>query len=1157
MWILFCDDNHKCSVCAESYSDTLFDKNIKGCKTSMPSTGDVKVLVLAVEFADMKYEEGVDETLQQYFFGEQDVNHELYPQESVNAFYERSSFGNLHLSGDVVKFSMPYDRKYYEQDHVLLIDELIEKYKKSLIKNNEVTSENEEVFLDNYLKQYDANNDGVIDGVYIYCAGDLTERTSLWESYTKYWDEKSIGNFLLGSCCLFGDVNTGLMIQETGQMLGLEDYVSSYAMNGIFSIDMMDGYMGDINVFHKMLMGWIKTDNITIIKEGENTYSLEECTKEGECVVIAPDYDTKGLYSEFYLITYRDFERNDTICNLDKVKGGLCIYYVNATLNEQETDFLYSTNGNTNNEWIPLIKQVHADNEDLHYRCSCDRWPSYARMPCTEENMGFILGNMEDDCFFHEGDIFSPYTLPASVFYGKNMHDKLYSGIEIKNIVYHGDYMEFDAGFEKEKKEPVITYTVKSESGKANAHQSFGVELLFSTEVQLTNSDSSIKYNAATLMNESGEKVDDLSIDISNSQRGVVYISKSDSELYLERNQIYSVVIPKGTFSDSMGNTVGEIIIEYSTIVSNAAVKVEGIKLGREIMDLMVGEETSLGFTIKPTDATNTSVTWQSGNENVAIVDDAGNVTATGPGETTITVTTEDGGFQSSCKVTVSQTNIPVAFVELDKSDLIMQIGEEYQFTKTIYPSDATNQNVTWQSSDESIAKVDEQGNVVAMKAGNVRITVTSEDNGFQTSCMVQVLEKVVHVEGVTMSRTELVLEIGEEDQLNAIFTPLLPTNGGVEWKSSDASVVAVDVIGRLTALKEGTAVITVTTNDGGFQATCNVQVIKEKEPVLLQGISLNLSHVEMYIGETHAIYAIATPQNADNQNVSWSSSDERIVKVSQKGVLEAYNPGSAIITVTSEEGNYSAQCNVTVHPVLIRHIDVHPEKSVIQVSEKTQVLVNFAPSNATIQKFEWSSSDNQVAMVNDQGIVTGIAEGKVTIIAAAMDGGGASASCEITIEEGESQSASEENFPDVGTKITLSTGTYQVTKASNTLREVTFVKPKNKKKTTISIPSTVTIDAYAYKVTAIANKACKDNKKLKSVKIGRNVKKIGKEAFLNCKRLRRIAVKSTVLKSIGKNSIKGIYKKAIITVPKERYSTYKKLLTSKTGYKKTMKIKK
>lgn len=1157
IWLSFHVDSPMCSVSAESYSDILFDKNIKGCKTSMPSKGDVKVLVLAAEFADMTFADDVDVTLEEYFFGEMNPNHKLYPQESVNAFYERASFGNLHLSGDIVKFSMPYNREYYEQDHAFLVDELIETYKKSLIRNNQVTSENEEQFLDEYLKQYDANSDGVIDGIYIYCAGDPADRTTLWESYTRYWDGYNIGNYSLGSGCLFGDINTGLMIQETGHMLGLEDYVSSYPMNGLFSIDMMDGYMGDINAFHKMLMGWIETDNITIIKEGENSYSLQECTKAGECVIIAPDYDTKGLYSEFYLITYRDFEGNDTIYNLDKVKGGLCIYYVNATLNEQETDFLYNTNGSTNNEEIPLIKQIHADNEILHYRCSCDRWQSYARIPCTEENMGFIIGNMEDDCFFHEGDTFSPYTLPASVFYGDNMNDRLYTGIEVKNIVYHGDSMEFDAGIEEQKQESVITYITKSNSGKDYAAQSFSVELLFSTEVQWTDSVSSVKYAAATLMNEAGEKVTDLPVDISAFQKGIVSIEKPDSEFCLEKNQLYSIVIPEGTFADSMGNTVGEIIIEYSTIESDTPIVVEGIKLGREMMELKVGEVQSLSFTIRPITAANTAVTWQSSNEDIATVDDNGNVTAIGAGEAMITVTTEDGGYQSSCRVTVTETRIPVNNIIVGQYDLIMQIGDESQLAKTIYPENATNQNVTWESSNEEVATVDENGNVVAINAGTTIITVTTEDGGYQSACDVHVYEKVVRVEGVAMSRTELVLEVGAEDQLNAIFTPLLPTNSGVEWKSSNESVVTVEVPGKLLAIGEGEAVITVTTSDGGFQATCNVKVVKEISPILLQGVSMNLSEVTIHAGETFTIYAITNPIDADNQNVRWSSSDDRIVSVSQGGVMKAHQPGTAVITVTTEEGNYTAQCKVTVTPIFVRTIEVTPTQAVLQMTETVQIAANILPSNATNQNVTWSSSNDKIAMVDSKGVVTAIAAGDATITATAIDGSGICGSCRITVEKNEVQPPTDEQFPEIGTKITLTTGTYRITKASSKSREVTLVKPKNKKKTAVTIPATIKMDGYSYKVTAIADKAFKDNKKIKSVKIGGNVKKIGKEAFSGCKQLKTITIKSTVLKSIGKNAIKGINKKATIAVPKKQYSKYKQLLKSKTGYKKTMKIKK
>ena len=156
-----------------------------------------------------------------------------------------------------------------------------------------------------------------------------------------------------------------------------------------------------------------------------------------------------------------------------------------------------------------------------------------------------------------------------------------------------------------------------------------------------------------------------------------------------------------------------------------------------------------------------------------------------------------------------------------------------------------------------------------------------------------------------------------------------------------------------------------------------------------------------------------------------------------------------------------------------------------------------------------------------------------------------------------ESQPAATTETTAVGTKVTLSSGKYEVTKSDNTGKEVTFIAPKSNKKNTVTIPATVTINGDTYKVTAISNKAFKGNKKLKSVTIGKNVTKIGKEVFSNCKNLKKITIKSTVLKSIGKNALKGINKKAVIKVPSKLYTKYKKLFKSMTGYKKTMVIKK
>ncbi len=120
----------------------------------------------------------------------------------------------------------------------------------------------------------------------------------------------------------------------------------------------------------------------------------------------------------------------------------------------------------------------------------------------------------------------------------------------------------------------------------------------------------------------------------------------------------------------------------------------------------------------------------------------------------------------------------------------------------------------------------------------------------------------------------------------------------------------------------------------------------------------------------------------------------------------------------------------------------------------------------------------------------------------------------------------------------------YKVTKAGLTGGTVEYVKPVNKKKSTVSVPATVTIEGITYKVTSIAKNAFKNNKKIKKLTIDQNVEKIGAKAFYGCKKLKTITIKTTKLgsKKVGKQAFKGIHKKAKIKVPKKKYSAYKKM---------------
>jgi uncharacterized protein YjdB len=334
-------------------------------------------------------------------------------------------------------------------------------------------------------------------------------------------------------------------------------------------------------------------------------------------------------------------------------------------------------------------------------------------------------------------------------------------------------------------------------------------------------------------------------------------------------------------------------------------VPVTGVHVSQTTLNLTKGEIISLTATITPEDATDKGVTWTSSDNSVVTVDDSGNLTAVGGGTATVTVTTKDGGYTDSCAVTVS---VPVTGISLDRTNLTLIRGATDIVIPTISPSDATDTSVSWSSSDNSIATVDETGKVTAVSAGTATITVTTNDGGFTAQCTVTV---VVPVTGVHLDETELHLTKGDTDTLTAIISPEDATDKGVTWTSSDNSVVTVDDSGHLKAVGGGTATVTVTTKDGGYTDSCTVTV-----SVPVTGISLNNTFITLAPGGTADLTAEITPQDATNQNITWSSSDPSIATVDNSGKVTAVDGGTATITATAADGGFTAECEVHVSDV-------------------------------------------------------------------------------------------------------------------------------------------------------------------------------------------------------------------------------------------------
>ena len=350
-----------------------------------------------------------------------------------------------------------------------------------------------------------------------------------------------------------------------------------------------------------------------------------------------------------------------------------------------------------------------------------------------------------------------------------------------------------------------------------------------------------------------------------------------------------------------------------------ADVKVSRITLSASTgLTLTKGQTQKLTATVAPANATNKTVTWKTSNKNVATVSENGLVTAVGGGDATITCTAKDGSnVKATCKVTVT---VPVSGIQLSQTSAALTVGDTLTLTKTIYPSDATNQAVTWTSSSDAVASVDSNGKITAKTAGSAVITCKSvSDNSVVGICNVTVKAKVqtpseIKVNKITLNKTTASVTKGKTLQLIATVTPGNATKKEVKWSTSNKNVAMVSTSGLVTAKSAGTATITCTAQDGsGVKATCKITV---KNPVVkVTKVTLNKTTATLAPKETLTLKATVTPTNATNKAVTWKSSNTKIATVSSSGKVTAKAAGTVTITCRAKDGSgKKATCKITVY---------------------------------------------------------------------------------------------------------------------------------------------------------------------------------------------------------------------------------------------------
>lgn len=339
-------------------------------------------------------------------------------------------------------------------------------------------------------------------------------------------------------------------------------------------------------------------------------------------------------------------------------------------------------------------------------------------------------------------------------------------------------------------------------------------------------------------------------------------------------------------------------------------------------------------------------------------------------------------------------------------------------------------------------------------------------------------------------------------------------------------------------------------------------------ETVAVTGVTLDKSTAKLTEkGQTVDLTATVAPENATNKNVIFETSNEKVATVDGNGKVTAVANGKATITVTTEDGEKTAACEVTVE---IPNVPVPaPEELVNEVKNEIAAAEGRKESDYTEETWKvYEKALNAAKEAVEQKTAT---EEEMQQILTALRNAASALKKETPSTEKETPSTEKETpstnpqTPETPNDGTVKVGqvikaegqygvfTYKVT-GKDTV-EVKSITAKGKAKKSVKIFDKIKASGKTWKVTSVAANALKGNKKMESLTIGKNVRKIGKNAFANCRKLKKVTIKSKKINTIGKNAFKNINKKATVKVPKAQKKKYAKLL-NKAKLSKKVKIK-
>ena len=348
-------------------------------------------------------------------------------------------------------------------------------------------------------------------------------------------------------------------------------------------------------------------------------------------------------------------------------------------------------------------------------------------------------------------------------------------------------------------------------------------------------------------------------------------------------------------------------VTSSTTTVTGTLPEVSDIRLTRYDINIPVGGKDISYVVMSPENAKNKGEIWTTSDEKIATVDKLGYITGIAEGKCTVTVTSADNpAVKADINITVCKATDRAKEIKLSKSEINIPVGGKDTVEATILPESVENKNKIWTTSDQKIADVDINGNVLGISEGVCTITVTSVDNPeLKADIKVTVGKENTEnkISEIRLSKTEMTIPVGGKDISYVTMLPENVENKDEIWTTSDEKIATVDKWGNVTGIADGVCTITVTSVDNPeVKADIKVTVGNGNTENKIKEIRLSKTEMTIPVGEKDIAYVTMLPANVENKGEVWTTSDEKIATVDKLGNITAVSAGTCTVTVTSAD---------------------------------------------------------------------------------------------------------------------------------------------------------------------------------------------------------------------------------------------------------------